>query len=133
MDNFTKLVSIPHKFDHGEERSVVAFTKDADLQLAAKNTGATLAGGVELIKEIQNGNILMQDIQYCIAHPNILPELVPLRGLLKKKFPNPKNGTLDQDVVGAVERFLNGITCSAAKDEYEKDFGLIEVIIGTVS
>lgn len=123
---------MPYKFDHGEERTILAFAKDTKLQEDAKKAGAHLVGGVDLIKEIQNGGVSLQDFQYFIAHPNILPELVSLRGLMKRKFPNPKSGTLSTDLANVVARFLDGITYSAVKDEYEKDFGIIETSIGTV-
>lgn len=133
MDNFTRIAPMPHKFEHGEQRTILTFTKDLDMQRAATEAGATVVGGIELIKEVQNGNVALQDFQFFIAHPNILPELVSLRGLMKKKFPNPKSGTLDEDLVGVINKFITGITYTAKKDEYEKDFGTIDTTIGTVS
>lgn len=124
---------MPQKFDHGEDRSIIAFAKSPEMQEEAKAAGAHLAGGVELIKDIQNGRISLQDFQYIIAHPNILPELVSVRGLMKRRFPNPKSGTLDVDLPSLVNKFLHGVSYSAVKDEYEKDFGIIETVIGTVS
>lgn len=86
--------------------------------------------GTELIKEFQTGGLSLQNFQFVIAHPNILPELVALRGLMKKKFPNPKFGTLDSNFVEAVKKFSTGIKYSAVGNEHEKDFGLIETSIG---
>lgn len=45
IDNFTRIVAIPHTFDHGEDRSIAAFVKDPELQLLAKDAGAHLSGG----------------------------------------------------------------------------------------
>lgn len=88
---------------------------------------------MELVKEIQNGNINLKEFQYVLAHPTILPEIVVLRGLLRTRFPNIKMGTLEVDLIKAVKRFLYGIRYSAVGDEYEKDFGSVETQIGTVS
>lgn len=99
----------------------------------ARQAGATLAGGPELVKEFQNGNLSVHDFQFIIAHPNILPELVVLRGLMKKKFPNVKSGTLEVNIAEAVDKFKNGIQFRAVKDEIEKDFGEIKTVLGTVS
>lgn len=96
------------------------------------DAGAKLTGGLELIKNIQSGQILLQDYNYYIAHTDILTELVSLRGLMKRKFPNPKMGTLDVDMKATVERILYGINYTAIKDEYEKDFGEIKTVIGKV-
>ncbi|KAK4881077.1 hypothetical protein RN001_004396 [Aquatica leii] len=132
VDNFTRIAPISHKFNHGEERSILVFTKEVVMQDEARSAGAQLAGGIELIKEIQNGNLSLQDFDFIVAHPNILPELVALRGLMKRKFPNPKTGTLELDIPSVVDKFVNGINYSAIKDEYEKDFALIETVIGTL-
>ncbi|KAF2905057.1 hypothetical protein ILUMI_01120 [Ignelater luminosus] len=133
VDNFTRIASMPHKFDHGEDRSIVAFAKSEEMQKEAKAAGADLVGGVELIKDIQNGRVSLQDFQFIIAHPNILPELVSVRGLMKRRFPNPKTGTLDVDLPSLINKFLYGVNYSAVKDEYEKDFGIIETVIGTLN
>lgn len=132
LDNFSRVAVMPHVFDHGQERQILAFTKEEELQQAARDAGAALVGGVELVKEIQNGKISLQDFHFVVGHPNILPELVSLRGLMKKKFPNPKSGTLDGDIRAAVQRFVHGVSYTAVKDEYEKDFGVIETEIGTL-
>lgn len=99
----------------------------------AREAGAALVGGVELVKEIQTGALALQDFQYVIAHPNILPELVSLRGLMKKKFPNTKNATLTPNIIESITRYLHGINYSGKKDEYEKDFGIVETTLGPVS
>lgn len=80
VDNFTRIVAIPHRFDHGEDRSVLVFCKEPDLQKKATEAGAQLSGGVELIKQIQNGHVSLPDFRFILAHPDILPELVALRG-----------------------------------------------------
>lgn len=123
---------IPYRFDHGDERNVLAFCKSMENQKIALDAGAQVSGGVDLIKQIQNGQVSLQDYNYYVAHTDILVELVALRGLMKRKFPNPKLGTLDVDIKTAVERILYGISYSATKDEFEKDFGIIETVIGKV-
>ncbi|RZB39391.1 mitochondrial ribosomal protein L1, partial [Asbolus verrucosus] len=132
VDDFNQVVAIPHKFDHGEERAIIAFSKTAEAQKEALDAGAQLAGGVDLIKQVQNGAISLQNFHFVVAHPDILPELLALRGVMKRKFPNPKNGTLDVDLATVTERFINGIHYYAKKDEHEKDFGLVETVIGTL-
>ncbi|XP_018318443.1 uncharacterized protein LOC108732249 isoform X2 [Agrilus planipennis] len=132
LDDFHRVVAMPHKFDMGEERTVLALAKSPDIQAVARDAGATLVGGVELIKEIQTGSIALTDFQTVVAHPDILVDMVCLRGLMKKKFPNPKNGTLSPDLEKAIDTYLNGLKYSAMKNQFEKDFGLIETFIGTL-
>ncbi|XP_067617324.1 large ribosomal subunit protein uL1 [Eurosta solidaginis] len=133
LDNFQRMALIPHKFDHGEERKILVFTKGNDQVSEAREAGATLVGGIELIKDISNGELLLSDYQYILAHPNILPELVALRGLMKRKFPNPRSETLGTNLTEMIHRFSNGISYSATKDEHQQDFGLISTCIGTLN
>lgn len=132
VDNFQRMALISHKFNHGEDRSILAFAKGQENLKAASDAGAALVGGPELVKDIQTGEINLQDYQYVVAHTNILADLVPIRGLMKKKFPNPKNGTLGTDLSELVQKFCNGIQYSATRDENQQDFGLITTTIGTV-
>ncbi|XP_065371500.1 large ribosomal subunit protein uL1m [Calliphora vicina] len=132
VDNFQRMAMVPHKFGHGEERRILVFTKGNEEIVEARKAGATLVGGVELIKDITNGELLLSDYEYVVAHPNILPELVALRGLMKRKFPNPKAETLGANLTEMIRRFLDGISYSAAKDEHQQDFGLITTTIGTL-
>ncbi|XP_066251366.1 large ribosomal subunit protein uL1 [Euwallacea similis] len=133
VDNFKRIAAIPHKFNHGGERSIIVFAKNVESQEEARKEGAQLSGGVDLIKQIQNGQVLLSDFQYIVAHPDILPELVILRGVMKKNFPNPKIGTLDIEVGKVVQRLLHGISYQAFKDEFEKDFGKIDAVLGTLN
>jgi hypothetical protein len=45
----------------------------------------------------QSGELSLKDFHFVVAHPDILPELVSVRGLLKRKFPSQKSGTLKQE------------------------------------
>lgn len=132
VENFHRTAFIPHKYNHGEERTVLVFAKGQEVLTEAQKAGATMVGGPELVKDIQNGKLQLADYQYVLSHPNMLTELVVLRGLMKKKFPNPKSGTLGTEISEMVQRYLNGIQYKAVKDEYQQDFGLIETCVGTL-
>ncbi|XP_017036969.1 large ribosomal subunit protein uL1m [Drosophila kikkawai] len=132
VDNFQRMAMIPHRFEHGEERKIIVFTKGNSEVLEAREAGASLVGGVELIKDITGGELLLSDYQYVIAHPNILAELVALRGLMKRKFPNPKSETLGTNLAEMIVKFSSGISYSASKDEYQQNFGLITACVGTL-
>ncbi|XP_058812444.1 large ribosomal subunit protein uL1m [Topomyia yanbarensis] len=133
VDNFQRMVAIPHRFEHNENRNIIVFAKGQDVLKEATDAGATLVGGVELIKEIQNGDLQLTEYPFVLAHPNILPDLVVIRGLLKKsKFPNPRQGTLGVNIPEMIERFSHGIQYSATKDENQKDFGSIVACLGTL-
>ncbi|XP_012259218.2 39S ribosomal protein L1, mitochondrial [Athalia rosae] len=132
VDNFTSCVAVPHKFKLQTERSILAICKGEDMQQDAMNAGATLVGGAPIIKQIMTGDISLRDYKVVVAHPNILPELVALKGLMKKRFPNMRDGTLSVDIKACIDRFANGIEYTAIRDEHELDFGTINAAIGTL-
>lgn len=103
-----------------------------DQQKAAQEAGAALAGGVDLIKSLQKGDINLTEYPYIVAHPNIMPELISVRGLMKKKFPDPKAETLGLDVAEMVKKCLNGINYRVVKDENQENFGSTKACIGMV-
>lgn len=78
------------------------------------------------------GNVRFSDYQFILAHPDIMPELLALRGLLKKKFPSPKSETLGLDVPALVSKFMSGIFISGKRDEHQENFGLVETSLGRV-
>lgn len=61
-----------------------------------------------------------------------MPQLITLRGLLKKKFPNQQSETLGTNLEIMVKKCLNGIHYRAVKDENQENFGLIDTSIGLV-
>jgi large subunit ribosomal protein L1 len=132
VENFHRMAPIANKFDHGEDRTILAFAKDQESIEIAKKAGASLVGDAGLIKSIQNGDLSLNDYPYIVAHSNILPELVHVRGLMKRRFPNPKNGTLGTDLAEMIQKFLNGITYSVVKDENQQNFAIVTTQFGTL-
>ncbi|XP_037953505.1 50S ribosomal protein L1 [Teleopsis dalmanni] len=132
VDNFQRIAMIEHKFNHGEDRKIMVFTKGQKEIAEARAAGAALVGGIELIKDITDGELLLTDYQFVIAHPNILAELVALRGLMKRKFPNPKSETLGTNLGEMITKFSNGISYKAVKDEHQQNFALIATNVGTL-
>lgn len=98
----------------------------------SQEAGAALAGGIEIVKDIQIGKVILNEYQYIIAHPNILAELISVRGLMKKKFPSPKSETLGVDVPEMIKRYLTGINYKAVRDSSQESFGTVNTCIGTV-
>lgn len=53
VNAFTRIACVPHSFDHGQSRKILAFCKSPEVQQIARTAGAQYAGGKELIKQIQ--------------------------------------------------------------------------------
>ncbi len=93
----------------------------------AKNAGADHAGSDEFLEKIKDG---WTDIDVIIATPEMMPALGRFGKVLgpKKLMPNPKSGTVTNDVGKAVKEMKGG------KIEYRVDkFGIVHAGIGKVS
>ncbi|KAK9505326.1 hypothetical protein O3M35_009409 [Rhynocoris fuscipes] len=133
VDPFTRLAKIPHGFNTNEDRSILVFCKTPEIREEAEVAGATLVGDVDVVKKVERGEVMLPDFQYILAHPNILPELVSLKGVLKKKFPSLKQGTLGANIGEMVKGFKTGVQYIALRDEIELDYGWVDSPIGTLS
>ena len=97
-------VSLPH--GTGKKVSVLVIAKGAKIQEALA-AGADYAGFEEYIEKIKNG---WTDVDVIIASPDTMSELGRLGKVLGPKglMPNPKSGTVTQDVAQAVKEIKAG-------------------------
>ncbi len=95
----------PHSI--GKSKKVVAFVA-ADREKEAKDAGADIVGGEELIAEIiKNGKI---DCDITVATPDMMPKLAKLAKILGPAglMPNPKTDTVGTNVKKMVEEIKKG-------------------------
>jgi large subunit ribosomal protein L1 len=90
----------------GEDKKVIVFCEEKD-EKAAKEAGAYKVGLETLMEELLKGN---GDFDIVIATPAVMPKIVRLGKVLGPKglMPNPKNGTVTDDLAKAVSSFKGG-------------------------
>jgi len=140
LEGFTKMVPIYHPFERGlAEKIILAFCKNPEEIQAAEAAGATKAGGTELIEDIVKGKMDVSDYDHFVATTEIAPELKPLLGILRDKFPTKQLGSVSPDIAKMVQTFAHGMQVSINKPKktlgFEEDpsYGIAEVQIGRLN
>jgi large subunit ribosomal protein L1 len=122
--NIRGTVSLPH--GTGKTVKVLAIAKGAKAEEALK-AGADYAGFEEYIEKIKEG---WSDIDVIVATPDVMSELGKLGKILGPKglMPNPKSGTVTNDIATAVKEI------KAGKIEFRVDkTGIVHAKIGNLS
>ena len=112
-------VSLPN--GSGKSVKVIVFTADAEAATAA---GADEAGLEDLIAKVQDG---WTDFDVAVATPDAMKEVRKVARILGPRglMPNPKTGTVTEDVAGAIKEVKGG------RVEYKMDkTANVAVVVG---
>ena len=108
------------------EKKVLVFCKD-DRVKEALDAGAAFAGSDEYIEKVKCGWL---DFDIAVATPDMMKDVGRLGMVLGRKglMPNPKTGTVTNDIVNAISELKKGRT------EYRADkTGIVHIAVGKVS
>ena len=114
-------IALPHGL--GKEVKIAVFAK-GDKAREAEEAGADVVGAEDLATRVQEG---FMDFDVAIATPDMMPIVGRLGRILgpQGKMPNPKVGTVTDDVGRAVEQ------AKAGRVEYRTDrTGIVHLVIG---
>ena len=123
--NIRTTVSLPN--GTGKEIKIAVFAGGEQLS-EAENAGADIVGGKELATKVASEEKL--DVDLVISTPEMMAEVGQLGKILGPKglMPNPKTGTVTNDVAKAVQDFKKG------KVEIKNDkLGNVHLSIGKAS
>lgn len=98
-------VSLPN--GTGKTKKVAAFVTEAK-EKEAKEAGAAIVGGEELIKQIKESE--KTDFDVAVAEPAIMPKLAQIAKILGTRglMPNPKTGTVGPNIGQMVKEIAGG-------------------------
>lgn len=119
-------ISLPH--GTGKNKRVAVFVSATDKEKEAKEAGADLVGGEELVAQIATSGKI--DFDVAIATPDMMPKLAKVARILGPKglMPNPKTDTVGANIKAMVADQKKGKV--AFKND---DTGNTHVIIGKAS
>jgi large subunit ribosomal protein L1 len=118
------IVTLPH--GTGKTKKVLVLCT-ADKEEEAKAAGADYVGLDDYINKIKEG---WTDMDVVITMPSVMPKVGPLGKVLGPRglMPNPKSGTVTNDIGQAVEEIKKG------KIDFKVDkYGIVHTSIGKVS
>jgi large subunit ribosomal protein L1 len=97
-------VSLPH--GTGKKVRIAAFVTD-DFVDDAKKAGASMAGSMDLIKQVEGGKL---DFDIAVAMPQLMKDLGKLAKVLGPKglMPSPKSGTVSDKPAKVIEELMKG-------------------------
>ena len=114
----------PHQFT--AEKRVLVFCKE-DRVKEAMDAGATYAGSTEFIDKVKGG---WTDFDIAVATPDMMKDVGRLGMVLGRKglMPNPKTGTVTNDIANAISELKKGRT------EFRADkTGVVHIPVGKIS
>jgi len=90
----------------GKKVKILVLSNENDLK-NAEEAGADFVGSDDFLKKLESG---WSDIDVIVAHPSMMSKLGKLGKILGPKglMPNPKSGTISDDVVRAVKDIKSG-------------------------
>jgi large subunit ribosomal protein L1 len=136
QDPWKSLIEMkaPFLLEGSAKPTVLAFCREnVDEILSAEQAGAEKAGGLELLKAVQDGEVRPSDFDYVVCHPLVVTELAAIRGLLKKQFPTLKSRTVGANLPEIITTLKNGVRVKVEHSSQEPDFGYIVACVGMLN
>lgn len=110
-----------------KEVRILIFTDDPDQAQIAKDMGAALVGGLELIQQIKEGKVAL-DFNKAFATPDVQGQLGQVARILGPKglMPNAKKGTISSDIAGLLKS-------NADTMPFKQKSNLLSIAVGKTS
>ncbi|KRZ67463.1 39S ribosomal protein L1, mitochondrial [Trichinella papuae] len=153
VEQSKQFIAMPHPFEHGQKRTILAFAKDPHIQVIANEAGAEITGGPELVKKVSNRNS-----ERCCSNRRYRLQRLPYghddrdkstqgsdeekisfqktwyhQQKINKRFTvhiNRFTGAIGNDIAALVNHFRTGIGFEVIQDTINPQWGVTNVLIG---
>ncbi|XP_003739920.1 uncharacterized protein LOC100909293 [Galendromus occidentalis] len=131
VDQISGSLLLPHFFEYKRQVTrILCFTKSPDEATLALERGANLAGGEQLVKKIEAGEVDVASFDTVVCDLNMYEKIQSLKNILKKQMPRLGNtDAISEDVLNLIERHRKAVLFSASGDLYEPDYAAFTVPI----
>lgn len=121
---------LPH--GHGKNKKIIVFA-EGQMAVRARELGADLVGGAELISDIQNQRVVLKDFDACLAMESTMKLVIPIAQILsgRKLMPNKKDGTILGDNEDALKDAVKGVQNNILFKNNR--YGYVRVSVGKVN
>lgn len=99
IPSFRGTLMMPKPFGVTERVLVFAEGNEAD---AARNAGAEIVGGEELIPQVENNEL---EFNHCLASFDMADKIKPLQKVLREKMPHTRRGSVTDNLENAIQIF----------------------------
>jgi hypothetical protein len=127
---FFSIYTHPHYYDFSRLRRLVAVCPNEEIAEQARQEGAILAGGADVIKMLKERKFTEIDFDFIICHTDMLIPLADARGVLKDHFPSKQLGNFGGDIPKLVRKFMDGVHYESIRDRFEPEYGWVEQHFG---
>lgn len=116
-------------YGNGKKTKIAVFAEGKEAEIA-KELGAEIVGGEELITKIRNGDEKLA-VNKCIATPAMMLKLTKIASILGKRgiMPNQKDGTITDNMQDIISNIKKGIVFFQS----EKKSGHLQASVGRIS
>ncbi|RWS16926.1 39S ribosomal protein L1-like protein [Dinothrombium tinctorium] len=132
VSEFSGILMFPHKFEIKTSRRIVAICKTLEQSDIAIQSGASIAGGSDIIRQIKSKKLTSTDFDHIVCHSDMLVELAEVRGVLRDHFPNKVKGNYGTDMQTLVTKFMESLDYKCTRDDIEPEFGCVESPFGSL-
>lgn len=135
IERIESTVCYPHVFKYQiKPRKIVALCKDEADQQAARDAGAIIVGGMEVVDQLKKNLLTQRDFDHLVCHNALLLDFANVKGMKGASFfPSKARGNFGDNMSELVRFFKDGIDYSLKRNPEEPEYGFIECHFGKLN